>query len=366
MVTVDLRRRLQDERCAEGGDVKTHLDKLQAIREDLIAMGADPGDENFVAIVLGSLPATFETYLSALTGASALLGKKLDPDMVLQGISDEAERRKVRATGNGEKEAAFYGNGSKKPKKMMECYNCHKRGHMAKDCWAKGGGKEGQNPHRKGAGKANTAKAEEASDAAWMAAIHGPDDEEFDLFEEDGVDQGAIDDPYADMPPLEDVSDSDEEKEDDATEEEAVEKTSLTSDRLIAAAITIEPEYELEIYDSGATQHMTPSRHRLTNYTAIRPRGIMAADNKHFEALGKGDMYVQVPNGKNGPTKVLMKDVLYAPKLGGTLISIGRITQTGYSLHFRHEECRIFDARDRRIGAIPPGTESLTSRQCGG
>ena len=32
----------------------------------------------------------------------------------------------------------------------MECYNYHKKGHIAKDCWAKGGGKEGQNPQRKG------------------------------------------------------------------------------------------------------------------------------------------------------------------------------------------------------------------------
>ncbi|KAJ7079346.1 hypothetical protein C8R44DRAFT_533268, partial [Mycena epipterygia] len=51
------------------------------------------------------------------------------------------------------------------------------------------------------------------------------------------------------------------------------------------------------IYDSGATQHMTPSQHRLTNYQAIALRGIVAADNKRLEALGKGDMYVQVPNG---------------------------------------------------------------------
>ncbi|KAJ7080041.1 hypothetical protein C8R44DRAFT_578804, partial [Mycena epipterygia] len=39
--------------------------------------------------------------------------------------------------------------------------------------------------------------------------------------------------------------------------------------------------------------------------------------------------------------------------LGVTLISIARITQAGFSLHFRQQECRILDARDRRIGAIP-------------
>ncbi|KAJ7025673.1 hypothetical protein C8F04DRAFT_1127718 [Mycena alexandri] len=98
---------------------------------------------------------------------------------------------------------------------------------------------------------------------------------------------------------------------------------------------------------------MTPSRHRLTNYRTIPPRGIIAADSKRFEALGKGDMVTEIPNGKNKSTKVFVRDVLYAPMLGATLISVSRITQGGYSLHFRGQECQIFDAKDRRIGSVP-------------
>ncbi|SJL02247.1 uncharacterized protein ARMOST_05573 [Armillaria ostoyae] len=342
MVTVDLRRKLQDERCAEGGDVKTHLTKLQSICEDLIAMGADPGDDNFVAIVLGSLPASFETYLSALTGASTLLGKALDPDMVLQGINDEADRRKVRSAGKGEKESAFYsGNSGKKSRKSVECYNCHRKGHMVRDCWAKGGGKEGQGP-RKGHGQANSAKADKEFDAAWFA------EEEDD--EED----------FSDLPSLQDVSDSEDEDSDNEVDELDIstpeligEITSLTSGNLAVAVADTEREHEVDIFDSGATQHMTPSRHRLMNYMAIKPRGIMAADKKKFEALGKGDMYITIPNGKNQTTKVLVKDVLHAPNLRVTLLSVGRITQAGYSLDFKDEECRIFDKKHHQIGSIP-------------
>jgi hypothetical protein len=306
-------------------------------------MGADPGDDNFVAIVLGSLPASYETYLSALTGAATLLGKQLDPDTVLQGISDESDRKAARPTSKGEKEAAFYGNGGKRPKKTMECYNCHK-GHMAKDCWAKGGGKEGQNPHRKGRGQANTAKTEQEFDVAWMAASYGSEDEiEFD----------EMDDVYSDLPSLLDVSDSDEEADDNEEDEKSVghsEKTTLTPESVFTAAA---PEEALDIYDSGASIHMTPSRHRLTNYRAIPPRSITAANNQTLNAIGMGAMHVEVLNGPSRSTRVLVKDVLHIPKLGPTLISIGRIARAGYAIQFRENECRIFDTKHRPIGTIP-------------
>ncbi|PBK69282.1 hypothetical protein ARMSODRAFT_886737, partial [Armillaria solidipes] len=41
----------------------------------------------------------------------------------------------------------------------MECWNCHKRGHTAAECWSKGGGQEGKGPARKG-GKKKGRKAQ--------------------------------------------------------------------------------------------------------------------------------------------------------------------------------------------------------------
>ncbi len=56
MVSVDLRQHLQQERCAEKGDVQAHFSKLRLMREDLAAMGHAPGDDELYAITLGLLP----------------------------------------------------------------------------------------------------------------------------------------------------------------------------------------------------------------------------------------------------------------------------------------------------------------------
>jgi hypothetical protein len=182
-----------------------------------------PGDDNFVTIVLGSLPTSYETYLSALTGAATLFGKTLDPDMVLQGTSDKADQKAARHGLKGEKEAVFYRNGSKKLKKTMECYNCHKKGHMSKDFWAKGGGKEGQNPHWK-AGKSNAAKAVDNLDAAWMAVLYRPEGYiEFDELDE----EEHLDEEYKDLLPLLDVLDSNN-KADDTEDETCMFKFSMS------------------------------------------------------------------------------------------------------------------------------------------
>jgi hypothetical protein len=190
MLQVDLRRKLQDKRCGEGDNVKTHLDDLQKIREDLIAIGADPGDDNFSAILLGSLPTSYDPYIAALTAASTLLNQKLAPDVYLRGIRDEADRRSLRKpSGKGKDSVAFTAREQQKDKRNVECFNCHKKGHMKRDCWAKGGEKEGQGPKGKGrvngrgkgggTGESNSAEGKDA-DELWVVERRKEDDEDWE------------------------------------------------------------------------------------------------------------------------------------------------------------------------------------------
>jgi hypothetical protein len=79
---------------------------------------------------------------------------------------------------------------------------------------------------------------------------------------------------------------------------------------------------DIELYDSGALHHMSGYQHRFINYHTIPPKPITAADKCSFSAIGMGDMYITVPNSDKAPTCVLLKDILYAPSMGVTLVSI--------------------------------------------
>ncbi|KDR78120.1 hypothetical protein GALMADRAFT_245146 [Galerina marginata CBS 339.88] len=155
------------------------------MRENLAAMGQSPSDDDFYSIILGSLPPSYDPHISAISATSSVLGKTLSPDELMRAVTDEFDRRVVNGNSPKEENKAFYTNESGKgrrggggSKKDAECFNCSKRGHFAADCWAEGGGKEGQGPRGRGKAKGSSKEAaaaiakardEEEEEAAWFA-----------------------------------------------------------------------------------------------------------------------------------------------------------------------------------------------------
>ena len=64
MFMVDLRPRLQDERCEDNGNIRTHFDAMCTMRKDLAALGDDLNNEDFSAMLLGSLPRSYDSVTS--------------------------------------------------------------------------------------------------------------------------------------------------------------------------------------------------------------------------------------------------------------------------------------------------------------
>jgi hypothetical protein len=115
---------------------------------------------------------------------------------------------------------------------------------------------------------------------------------------------------------------------------------------------------EIELYDLGASQHMSPFLHRFKNYHTIPPRAITAANKRTFYAIGTRDLQVDVPNG-NTTTPVLLCDTLHVPEMALTIISISRITSAGHSVTFETKSCKIKNLAGKLIRNIPASSNGL-------
>jgi hypothetical protein len=93
LVQIDMRQRLHDMRCEEGGDTKTHLSKMLWICESLAGMGATIDDKDFYAIILGSLPESYRPLLSSINATARINKKILTPDELINLITEEYEHR---------------------------------------------------------------------------------------------------------------------------------------------------------------------------------------------------------------------------------------------------------------------------------
>jgi hypothetical protein len=306
MIVVDLRRQIQTLKCGEEDNVRIHFDTIANLREQLAAMGKSIPDDEYASILLGSLPTAYDATTSAMSTTASLTNTNLTPDTVIRLITDEFDRRALKTgkSKDSQDEALTADAGRKKSKKDIECFNCKKRGHMRSDCWAKGGGKEGQGPRKK---------------------------------RQDGA-AGA-----------------DEQVQPDIEAWAAIEEISDPADQ---SSFACKPRAESELYDSGASCHMSPFRHQFISYRQIAPRPIMAADKRLFFATGMGDLRIQVPNGESF-TPVTLRDTLFAPEMALTVVSISRITKAGFAVSFEGNACKITSPRGKVVGTIPSNGNGL-------
>ena len=319
---IDLGRKLQNTKCGEDDDVRAHFESLANFREQLAAMGQSISDDQYTNTLMSSLPPSYDANISIITTNADMSSATITPDTVIRIITDEYDKRLLKKTKpKSTQEDAFAAEAQKtkkKNKRDIECFNCHKKGHMRSDCWAKGGGKEGQGPKKKAGAKDNAATADEKQaevDIEAWAAVEEVDQD------------SAI-----------------ESSEGFADEDEGSYGTA---------------DVEAELYDSGASRHVSPFRHKFTTYQSIPPRAVVTADKRFFHAEGIGDLQIEVPNGKTS-TSVLLKDTLYAPQIGLTIVSIGRIANSGYSVSFENNACNIRkESSSKIVGSIPANGNGL-------
>ena len=97
---------------------------------------------------------------------------------------------------------------------------------------------------------------------------------------------------------------------------------------------------------------MSPNWGRFTDFTSIEPKVVKAADKTIFLATSVGHMKIDIPNGKYN-TSVILKDILYCPELGYTLVSLAKCDTASFTILLKDKTCCIKDPKGNQVGRIP-------------
>ena len=131
---------LRATKYTDGMDFPEHVTDLRLKWNNAVKKGADLKDNQFQAIIISSLPALWDYIVASLQ--STKMSVKL-----VAGLTVHWERIKEQSSSAGTTLTALFTKTSQ-PQKKLVCVNpnCGRTGHAIKNCYWKGGGKEGQFP----------------------------------------------------------------------------------------------------------------------------------------------------------------------------------------------------------------------------
>ena len=324
---MDVRRLLEAMKLTENSDAAAHVSEMEAHfrlmqeRVDELATIGDPVNaRTHFQIALKSIPESYHATVQTIDTADTLNGGKTTAEEVITIFLREARHRVIlkAETKAGEALAAYAnsnskskgGDSGKAKKRKPKCFNCNKLGHKSKDCFAPGGGKEGQGPHQMNQKSQKGGKPENSTSSANVASHSEATKEGGTMF--------------------------------------AFSATS--SFHCIAAKLGIPAERRSAILDSGASHHYCPDKSKFKNLEPISD-SIKLADGHTLPALGIGDVEITLPNGDKR-NKVMLRKCVYAPDMAFTLISIICITLAGASVIFKGNFCTILHPDESVIAKV--------------
>jgi transposase InsO family protein len=272
------RRTLYRMTAEEGFDMVEHISKLRKLQEELHLMENKVTDEDFVMILITSLPESWDQYTSAYLGSSSNMPTLKSHELVAILLEEDRRRRgRNDDSASGVAMQAKFpksdkGSDSKKTEKR-KCFNCGKEGHIKEDCWSKGGGREGKGPARRKKGGDRAHQTQESINTS-----------------------------------LNDVAYSSRESQEFS-------------------------RYDW-ILDSATTSHICTTREAFTDYTPLRNSPIYGLGSQPINAQGRGTVILNFKvDGKL--IRHVLREVLHAPDADNCLLSISRFDAGGGDIHFK-------------------------------
>ena len=86
-VMVDLGRKFQTTCCGEDNDVHSHFSKLADLCDKLAALGRAVSDNEYIAVLIGSLPPSYDSPINSLTSSCNVNNINITPTAVIHATT---------------------------------------------------------------------------------------------------------------------------------------------------------------------------------------------------------------------------------------------------------------------------------------
>ena len=246
-------------------------------------MGEEISDKDLAITLIGSLP--HEVFQSLIVSLDVMMEEKMCFGMVRSLLVCGVDRKAESSNVIDARTAMIKLSG--------RCNICKKVGHMAKNCFQKKGQKSST---PRGVECHNSGKIGHIAKSCW--------------------------------------------KNNDAKGGRSKAAVASEKEEEIALKCSTKHSKVYWIFDSGASQHMTPNLDLIDNYKKYEvPRAVKLGDDAVIPAYGCGSMSVKLENGEI--PNVRLHDVLYVPDLGNSLLSVPSMTKRGAQILFSGDQCTI-------------------------
>ena len=344
---VRLTRRFYAGKMEEGGDLMKHITEMTSLAEQLKEMKEDISSKKFAIVMLGSLPDSYETFLTSMNARDAanldwnnIKGalieeflKRQDKDSSKKNDDEAFFSRGVRGR-NGRSRGSFVRGGGSNGGRFLPyaqrgvegsfkgtCFECNEVGHKRIAC-----------PNKRKDGYESNFADHDTKNVDWRLNERHVADEFNNAFTSKLQNERSF---------------ADECEKDDVALMLLNEESKLKVADVEECMIVSSRKHEWYI-DSGASKHMTNNIEILTDINYYNnPSPVYLGDESVVFAHGEGQSRVRMANG----VCLALKNVLFVPKLVKNLLSVRAMTNQGAQVRFIGDKCMVYkNGKDIEIG----------------